>query len=303
MVGVMNETCSKYLTRFLDDFKSEPDTATATILSLNAFQNTLRRLKPGKEDIPLLLKEMGQCIRQSRPGLIPLNHLLDFFDQDMDRQLTPGMPGKTIVKTAIMRLEERICQFERNLNGIIGQGGRLAKGTILVKSPGPYTCRILRNAKTRGKDIRVLPLDRKRKTRQMMKQLAADGITILDPGDLSQGATTLFLGPLAVTQTREAIAPFGTRKLIDDCRAKGIEVCLFTDTLHFEVAKTAVRPAAPVPCQERVSLDLADRIITEIGMVSASGQILAPPVADPRKPLAEERNQPTAPLIPELVPA
>lgn len=324
----MKKTCDKQLARFLRDLRAETDTSKTTILSLSALKTSLGSLNDPETAFEPQLRDMIRQVRQSRPELPPLHHLLDFFELDMAADLNAQAGGTVRKERAAWYLEQRICQAERTRDALADQVGNHVAGgdRLLVCQPGDALTAALAAAGTRdGKRIRVmLPDLHPERTRRMASEFSRAGLALepVPPADLDRclaAARKLFLGPAVVAGDGRLVADARTADLVRRCRQKGIPVFLFTDTLHYAPDRALSQRMfaagsggddreIAAAARDLVSLAQVDHIVTELGEVSTTGTLLCGLAGEvPADPDACREFIPPQPggseNCPELVPA
>ena len=305
-------------------------TAKMTVLCLNAFIESIRQLKCKREQFDSLYKELAQAVRKSQPNIVPLMHLLEYFELDMGREITPEMDLEQVKKISIKCLEERISQFRRHTDRVTENGLPYIsnRDVIIVHSASTVVINILIQARQQlNKDFRVIILDMcMERTRQSVQALKEARIqyTVVPAHNLSHhidDATKMFVGAMTITKDRKIVAPVGTAGTISLCRLHGIKVHLFANTLNFSHRTSMEQQIFQVEeeaqigttdfsltthSHDLVNLNFIDHIVTEIGEVSDQGCLVVPPMAATSSgDAAAEQEGESAPfsVFPDLAPA
>lgn len=299
----MNKKSKNSMYKLIRDLSDIQGIARMTLLCLNAFIESIRQLKCTKEEFDSLYKELAQTLRKSQPNIIPLIHLLEFFELDLERDLKPEMEMDEVKNLTIQSLEQRIAQFKRNTarvteNGLANVQNR---DVIAVHSASTVVINILIQAKEKlNRQFKVIILDHfSERTRQAVQALRESNIEhiIIPAHNLShhiEDITKMFVGAMTVTKDRKIVAPVGTAGTVSLCRLNDIKVYLYANTLHyshrnsmdqniFQVQQEAhigiTDFSLTTHSHDLVSLRFIDHIITEIGEVSEEGKLIAPPVS------------------------
>lgn len=300
LMNKKNKTSMYKLIRELSDVKG---VARMTILCLNAFIDSIRYLKCTRGQFDSLYKELAHTVRKAEPNIIPLMHLLEYFEQDMARDLKPEMDMPAVREMTIKNLEQRIAQFKRNAATVTENGLSYVKNNdvIIVHSASTVVTNILIQAKEKlGRRFKVIILDLSPdRTRQTIQAMRNAGIEyfVTPAHNLShhiEEATKIFVGGMTVTKDQKIVAPVGTAGTVSICRLHDVKVHLFANTLHFSHRNSTeqnifkVKEDAQIGMvdfsltthsHDLVSLGFIDHIVTEIGEVSPAGNIVAPPVS------------------------
>ena len=279
--------------------------AAMVILCLGAFIEAIRQLKCSREEFDSLYMELSEIVKNSQPGIIPLTHLLEYFELDMQQRLKPEMTMETVRKISIQSLEDKISRFKRNAAQVKKNGLAYVRNrdVIVVHSASTVVTNILVHAKEKlDRQFKVIVLDLcTERTQQTVQALRRVGIehTIIPAHNLShhiEGATKMFVGAMTITSNRKIVAPVGTAGTVSLCRLNGIKVHLFANTLHYSHQNSArqnifqVQEEANIGTTEfslnthshdLVCLSFIDHIVTEIGEVSEEGLLIAAPVSVP----------------------
>ena len=98
---LMNQTSKSNMYKLLRELGDVKGTARMTILCLNAFIDSIRQLKCTRQEFDGLYKELAATIRKSQPNIVPLIHLMEYFELDMERFLKPEMDMDAVKILAI----------------------------------------------------------------------------------------------------------------------------------------------------------------------------------------------------------
>jgi translation initiation factor eIF-2B subunit alpha len=263
--------------------------ARMTIMSLNGFIESIRQLKCSRSQVLPLYLELAKAIKKSEPKIIPLIHLMGFFEEEMEKTLTPEMSTDEVRERAIKSLEEQIKLFQSNAARVTENGQKYVNNgdVIIVHSASTVVTNILVQAKKQSnKSFKVIILDhspeRTRQTIQVLRE--ADIEHIVAPAyNLShhiEQANKMFVGAMTVTSDFKIVAPTGTAGTVSLCRHNKIDVHLFANSLHYSHTDSAhqliykeqkITQSANVDfsitthSHDLVSLDHIDHIITEKG--------------------------------------
>jgi len=285
----MNEKNKQNMYKLLRDLGDMQGIARITVLSLKSFIESIRQLKCSKQDVQPLYFELAQSLKSSQPRIIPLTHLLEQFEQEMEASLTSEMDLEEIREKAIEIIEEKISQFKNNAARVTENGLKYINNhdVIVVHSASSVVTNILVQAKEKwNKRFKVIILEHNRdRTRQIIQALRDNEIEhIVTPAyNLShhiEEATKMFVGALTITSDRKIVAPPGTAGTVSICHLNGIPVHLFANTLHYshvtstnqaiyqeeeDTHSANMNFSISTHSHDLVSLDLINHIVTEHG--------------------------------------
>lgn len=299
----MNKKNKETMYELLRDLSDVQGIARMTILSLNAFIESLKQLKCTRARFDPLYTELSETVKRAQPNLIPLNHLLEFFEDEMARTLKPGMDIDTVKRLTISSLEQKILQFKRNTTRVTENGLSYIRNrdVIIVHSASTVVTNILIDAKRElNRQFKVIILDHNaERTRQTVQALRDAGIEyIVTPANNLahhiEAATKMFVGAMTITADRKIVGAIGTAGVVGLCRLHKVKVHLFANTLNYS-HRTSVEQeifqrdratqiggtdfSMKTHSHDLVRLDFIDHIITEIGEVNADGRLIVPPVS------------------------
>ncbi|MEW6259952.1 MAG: hypothetical protein AB1547_08590 [Thermodesulfobacteriota bacterium] len=261
--------------------------ARTTVVALECFIQSLRKLKTGPDRFyPEVLKMTG-AIQKTEPPFTPLIHLIERFEQELERH--HALPQEALRDQAIQILERQIDDFKATVRKVIDQGvSQVADGdVILVYS----TSTVVNNILIRAKDVlrrqfRVIVLKQDMvKTRQLIRELAKADVPhevipeyVLD--HVLDSANKLFIGALSITRDNKVIASAGTPNIVSLCHIHRVPVYLFLDTFRFSHRPSSVQTIpekSTIRSMEHfdlkmktrshsiLDLDLIEHVITEQG--------------------------------------
>lgn len=238
----MNDKNRQNMYKLLRNLGDVQGIARMTVLSLNSFIESIRQLKSTRKELQPLYFELAEALKHSQPKIIPLIHLLEQFEKEMKKNLTPEMSLEEIREKTIESLEKKIKLFQDNAARVTENGLKYINNhdVIIVHSASSVVTNILVQAKEKwNKRFEVVILEHNRdRTRQIIQALRdADIEHIVAPAyDLSHHidrATKMFVGALTITSDRKIVAPSGSAGTVSLCHLNGIPVHLFANTLHY----------------------------------------------------------------------
>ncbi len=189
----MNTKDRENLYKLFRDMADVLGTSRMTEIALESFIQAIRALKCPREAILPLFNELSECIKNSRPRVVPLIHLLE---QDGDVILVHSASG--VVIKILLNAKEKL---QRNFKAVV------------LKQDFAKTRQLIQAIAQAGIPHEVVP--------------EYDLIHHLPQ------ATKLFIGAVAVTPDLNVVASAGTANIVSLCHLGKIPVYLFVNSLKF----------------------------------------------------------------------
>lgn len=287
----MNDTNKQSMYKLFRDLGHVQGIARMTLLSLNGFIESIRQLKCTREEIIPLYTELADAIKTAQPNIIPLMHLLELFEDEMQKILKPDMDLEEIRQKTIECLQKKIELFKGYAARVTENGLNYINDNdvIIVHSASSVVTNILVQAKEKlNRRFKVIILEHNpERTRQTVQALReADIEHIVAPAhNLShhiEGANKMFVGALTITSDHKIVAPTGTASTVSLCHLNHITVHLFANSLHYshrdsvnqyiykeeeDTTSANVNFSMTTHSHDLVSLDHFDHIVTETGEI------------------------------------
>jgi len=242
----MNTKDRENLYKLFRDMADVLGTSRMTQIALESFIQAIRALKCPREAILPLFNELSECIKKSRPRIVPLIHLLEEFEDEM-RFTRSDVDLEAIRSDAVETLQEKLDVFRERVLRLTEVGAQYVQDgdVILVHSASGVVIKILLNAKEKlQRNFKTVVLKQDfAKTRQLIQAIAQAGIPheVVPEYDLIhhlQQATKLFIGAVAVTPDLNVVASAGTANIVSLCHLSNIPVYLFVNSLKFSHQST-----------------------------------------------------------------
>ncbi len=237
----MNTKDRENLYKLFRDMADVLGTSRMTEIALESFIQAIRALKCPREAILPLFNELSECIKKSRPRIVPLIHLLEEFEDEM-RFTRSDVDLEAIRADAVETLQEKLDVFRERVLRLTEVGAQYVQDgdVILVHSASGVVIKILLNAKEKlQRNFKAIVLKQDfAKTRQLIQAIAQAGILheVVPEYDLIHHlpqATKLFIGAVAVTPDLNVVASAGTANIVSLCHLGKIPVYLFVNSLKF----------------------------------------------------------------------
>ena len=262
-------------------------TSRTTIVALQSFRDSIQRLRCPPDTFENLLLELDQVIKNTQPKIIPLVHLIEAFEIEMQPHF--GKPLSEAKACALAILDQKLALFKSAIDRVVDHGKRLIEDGDVIIAHSPSL--VVRSALTMAhtdlhRQFRVIVLERQFvRIKQLIRDLAASGIEhlVIPEYNLShflKTATKLLLGATSVTPDRKVITMVGSANIVGLCRLSGIPVYLLANSLKFahksvagqKIYKTDQKQSKEnltymqtTFSHDMVDLDLIDHVITEEG--------------------------------------
>ncbi len=284
----MNSKDKDILCRLIRDHEDLLGASRTALLALEAFMASIERLKCAPEQIKELYLELAEAIKSTRPRIIPLIHLIEQFEQEMQPHFNGDL--EKVRQKAIAILQAKHARLKAKVGKIIELGmGCIEPGdTIIVHTASLDVVNMLILAhQVMGKNIKVIVLKQDFiKTRKIIKALGeADMDPVIVPeyamGHYVQQADKMFVGALSITHDDKAVTAVGTANIVSLCHYHKIPVYLFANTLKFshlpsqdQQIHTKMVEQVQDQCSYRLTvyshdmldLDMVDFLVTENGV-------------------------------------
>lgn len=289
----MNAKDRDNLYKLFRDMADVMGTSRMTEIALESFIRAVQSLRCTREAILPLFNELSECIKQSRPRVVPLIHLLEEFEDEM-RFTRSDVDLEAIRADAVTTLQEKRDAFRERVQRLTERGAHYVQDgdVIMVHSASGVVIKILLNAREKlQRTFKVIVLKQDfAKTRQLIQSLSQAGIPyeVVPEYDLIHHlpqATKLFIGAVAVTPDRNVIASAGTANIVSQCHVGRIPVYLFVNSLKFSHQATEEQHIHRKEEQETrdgltyvlttyshslVALPLIDHVITGSGEIKSA---------------------------------
>jgi len=211
-----------------------------TIAALKSYIDAVRRLKPSATDFKSLILELDDVIKSTEPRLIPLLHLVEEFEADMQPHFQKPLDEAKALAVDI--LTKKLQRFESETGKLTDQCvNHIQDGDfIITHSPtgGIRDAFIRAHTQVKRKfKLLILKQDLYR-TKNLIRALNETDVEyILIPEyNLSHflaAVNKLFIGAVSVTPDNKVVTGVGTANIVTLCHSYKIPVYLFIETLKF----------------------------------------------------------------------
>ena len=234
----MYEQERNILSSLMRDHEDIVGSSRATMLALQSLITSVRELRCPQNQLRSEFAELADVIRQTRPKIIPLIHLMIEFEDEISEYLDGDL--ETVQEKAAAILQAKHDKLEDKINRI-GQLGLTCiqdDDIIVLHTASPDVTNMIAMAKEEiGRKIKVIVLKQDFvKTKKLLTILekAHVELEIIPEFSLShyiEQASKLFVGALSITHDHQAISAAGTANIASLCHFHNIPVYMFANTL------------------------------------------------------------------------
>ena len=286
----MNSMDFESLYQLFRDHEEVMGTSRTTVVALESFRNSIKRLRCPPHAFETLVLELDGAIKNTQPKIIPLVHLIEGFEIEMQPHF-----GKSLNEAkahALEILDQKLELYQSVVNRLVDQGKRLIKDgdVIIAHSPSIAVCNALISAHIDlHRQFQVIVLEHQFiRIKQLIRDLNANGVDhlVIPEYNLSHFLNTankVFLGATSVTSDRKVVATVGSANIAGLCHLNRIPVYLMVNSLKFahrnvteqkifkedhQQSRENLTYRQATFSHDMVDLELIDHVITEEGEIS-----------------------------------
>jgi len=228
------------LYHLIRDYMQAMGTSRTTLVALSSYINAIHRIKCPDKDFMTYVMELNDVIRRTEPKVIPLVHLIEEFEAEMQPYKDSSL--ETARQQAVEILERKRERFESDTRNVTEycMASIAAEDFIIAHSPTGY----IRNAFVRAhtelkRPFKVLILKNDFiRTRELISALEQHHIShvVIPEYNLShflKRTNKLFIAAVSVTADKKAVTGIGTANVVGLCRWHHVPVYLFVETIKF----------------------------------------------------------------------
>lgn len=228
------------LHRLVREHEDVLGSSLATLLSLRAFMAAIEELQCPSDQVKSQYMELTGAIKATQPKIIPLIHLIEEFESEMEPHFDAD-PDEVRPK-ALEILLAKHDKLQTKSGKIIELGLSCVESgdTIVVHTANVNVINIITlSHKVMEKSINVIVLQQDlAKTKRMISQLRQSDVPLQAIPEYSLShqigkADKMFCAALSVTSDRQVVTTIGTANIASMCHFHNIPVYLFANTLKF----------------------------------------------------------------------
>ena len=212
----------------------------STLLALGSFMASIQELSCPPDRLREQYLELTEAIKKTRPKVIPLIHLIEEFEKEMEPHYSQD--PESVKQTAVDILQAKYDKLQTKSGKIIELGLTCIEegDVIVVHAANANVIGIITLAnQVLDKDIKVIVLQQNlAKTKRMISQLRQSNVPLQAVPEYSLShyigeANKMFCGALSITADHQVVAPVGTANIASLCHFHQVPVYLFANTLKF----------------------------------------------------------------------
>jgi len=287
----MNPNEREILYKLIRDHEEVMGVSRTTVVALQSYRQALQKLKAAdNQAFKELVTELNTVITNTEPKIIPLIHLIEEFETEL--QVFCKNSFEPIREQALKILNQKLNRYESFIQGVIDHGMQVIAENdfIIVQSPSFAIRNALKRAHSElQRKFKVLILDQNFiRVKQLVKELSREGVEFLvipeyNLSHFLKTATKLLIGAVSITPDKKIITTVGTANIVGLCHLNRIPIYLLANSLKFAHRIVSEQHIYKVESQrssddltyrhasyshDQVDLDLIDHVITEQGELS-----------------------------------
>ncbi len=287
----MNPNEREILYKLIRDHEEVMGVSRTTVVALQSYRQALQKLKAAdNQAFKELVTELNTVITNTEPKIIPLIHLIEEFETEL--QVFCKNSFEPIREQALKILNQKLNRYESFIQGVIDHGMQVIAENdfIIVQSPSFAIRGALKRAHSElQRKFKVLILDQNFiRVKQLVKELSREGVEFLvipeyNLSHFLKTATKLLIGAVSITPDKKIITTVGTANIVGLCHLNRIPIYLLANSLKFAHRIVSEQHIYKVESQrssddltyrhasyshDQVDLDLIDHVITEQGELS-----------------------------------
>lgn len=276
------------LHQLIREHEYDAGSSRATLLALRAFIASLDDLQCPAQELQNQYMELTQAIKNTRPKIIPLIHLIEEFEEEIKHSF--GSDISQVQEKAVNILKAKHDKLQAKSGKIIelGLGCVDSNDTIVLHTSNLNVISIItlsHQIMEKKIDVILLQQDSNR-TKRIINQLRSAEVRYQAVPEYALnhfiGTTNkMFCAALSITADKKVVAPVGTANITSLCHFHSIPVYLFANTLKFAhgvsedqqiyeetitQAKDSDSYKLTTYSHDKMDLDLVDFLVTEDGI-------------------------------------
>ncbi len=285
---MMNKQDKEILRRLIREHEESAGSSRSTLLALRALIAATRELQCPAEELRDQYLELTHAIKNTRPKIIPLIHLIEEFEVEIEPFF--GSDPELVQQKAAEILQAKHEKLQAKSGKIIELGLNCVEAgdTIVMHTVNLNVVSIITLChQVMGKNLNVIILQQDYvKTRRIINQLRQADVPLQAVPEYSMShyigqADKMFCAALSITTDQKVVAPVGTANISSLCHYHQIPVYLFANTLKFahgvfedqRIHRETVRQDKDADAYELVTyshdmmdLEMVDYLVTEDGI-------------------------------------
>ena len=284
----MNKQDKEILHRLVREHEDTAGSSRSTLLALRALIAAIRELQCPDDELRDQYLEITDAIKNTRPKIIPLIHLIEEFEGEIEPFFASD--PQAVRNKAVEILQAKHEKLQTKSGKIIEWGLTCVEtgDTIVVHTVNVNVISIITlSHQVMEKNLNVIILQQNlTKTKRIINRLRRADVPLQAVPEYSLShyigqADKMFCAALSITADQKVVAPVGTANITSLCHYHRIPVYLFANTLKFahgvfedqRVHRETVRQDEDADAYELVTyshdvvdLNVVDYLVTEDGI-------------------------------------
>jgi len=237
---VMKPEDKKILCSLIRDHEDTVGSSRVTMMALDAFVASIREVRCSMQEARELYIELSEAIKNTEPKVIPLIHLIEEFENEVDGPISEDL--EEIKNRAISILQAKHDKIKAKVGKVIEQGLTcISEGDVIIVHTISYdVTNMLKLAReVLHKNFKVIVLKQDlAKTRRLVKSLSQADIDmeVIPEYSLShyiEQGNKVFMGALSITEDLKVVSAVGSANVVSLCHLNRLPIYLFANTLKF----------------------------------------------------------------------
>jgi len=237
---VMKPEDKKILCSLIRDHEDAMGSSRVTMMAINAFIESIRQVRCSVEEVRELYSELSLAIKNTEPKVIPLIHLIEEFENEVDGPISEDIDE--IKERAIGILQAKHAKIETKVHQAIEHGLTCVDegDTIIVHTLGHDVTNMLKRVREElNKNFKVIVLKQDlAKTRRLIKSLSAADIDMEIVPEYGlihyiEQSNKVFMEALSITEDMKVVCAVGSANILSLCHLNRLPIYLFANTLKF----------------------------------------------------------------------
>lgn len=228
------------LCSLIRDHEDPVGSSRVTMMAINAFFESIRQVRCSVVEVRELYAELSLVIKNTEPKVIPLIHLIEEFEKELEGLSYDSVDE--IKEKAIGILKQKHHKVKTKVGKVIENGLTCINedDVIIVHTLSFDVTNMLKLAReVLHKNFKVIVLKQDlAKTRRLVKSLSEAGIDmeIIPEYSLShyiERGNKVFMGALSITEDLKVVSAVGSANIVSLCHLNNLPIYLFVNTLKF----------------------------------------------------------------------
>ena len=228
------------LCSLIRDHEDTVGSSRVTMMAIKAFIESIKQVRCDVDAVRELYSELSDAIKNTEPKVIPLIHLIEEFEKELDTSADETIDE--IKNKAIRILEQKHDKIKARIGKVIEHGLTcIEAGDVIIVHTISYDVtnmlKLAREVLHKAFKVIVLKQDLA-KTRRLIKSLSAADIDmeIIPEYSLShyiEQGNKVFMGALSITEDMKVVSAVGSANIVSLCHLNNLPIYLFANSLKF----------------------------------------------------------------------